>query len=182
MQSSRMDSISSTSMSSSFVLLVMKKLVGGICIGSPTTITALPLAMAPTASLVGIWLASSKMTRSNRPLVISRYCATERGLISIQGQRMGMMWRVWSMTRRTLVPRPWLVMRFRRIVISSFITFPPFSIIATLVDRRWTSSFCVSSWNSLLYLRYCKMTSSKSMPLKLRIVSSSSMMFMAIRM
>ena len=67
----------------------MKKLDGGICFGSPTTITFLPLAIAPIDSHVGIWEASSKITRSNFAFSTSKYCATEIGLISIHGHNLG---------------------------------------------------------------------------------------------
>ena len=114
MQSSRMLSISSKAASSSSTCEVAKKLVGGICLGSPTTTSDLPRAMAPTASLVGICEASSKMTRSNLSLFRSRYWATEMGLINMQGQSLGSRVGIWSIMRRMDVPRPPLPMlRFR---------------------------------------------------------------------
>ena len=114
MQSSRMLSMSSMSASSSSTLCDTKKLVGGICLGSPTQTSALPRAMAPTASEVGICEASSKMTRSNFSLFMSRYWATESGDISMQGQSLGSRVGIWSMILRTLEPRPpFEMLRFR---------------------------------------------------------------------
>src|SRR5690554_7405699 len=81
--------ISSLSAFYSSEWLLEKKLVGGICLGSPTTIIFWPRAMAPTASQVGIWEASSKITRSNFVLSTSKYWATEMGLMSMQGHMRG---------------------------------------------------------------------------------------------
>src|SRR6202000_1978627 len=80
---------SSCSTLSSSKVFVEKKLVGGICLGSPTTITLVPRAIAPTASQVGIWEASSETTKSNVALLASKYCATEIGLMSMQGVSRG---------------------------------------------------------------------------------------------
>ena len=118
LQSSRILSISSKSASSSSTCVDVKKLVGGICLLSPTQIKAFPLAMAPTASLVGICEASSKMTRSNLSVPRSRNWATESGLISIQGQRRGSSVGMLSMIARIDVPRPPLLMLRFRILIS----------------------------------------------------------------
>ena len=84
---------------------------------SPTTISALPRAIAPTASLVGICEASSKMTRSNFSDFKSIYCATLIGLISIQGQRRGNKVGMLSMMVRMELPRPPLaIFRFRMLI------------------------------------------------------------------
>ena len=98
------------SASSSPTLVEEKKLVGGICLGSPTTITDLPRAMAPTASLVGICDASSKITRSNLFCDKSKNCATDIGLISIQGQSLGNSVLMLSNKSRREMPLPPLAM------------------------------------------------------------------------
>src|SRR3546814_6886714 len=61
-----------------------KKEVGGICLGSPTTMTLLPRAMAPIASHTVICEASSKTTRSKCLLPAARNWATESGLMRRQ--------------------------------------------------------------------------------------------------
>ena len=94
------------SASSSFTLVELKKLVGGICFGSPTTITDLPRAMAPIASLVGICEASSNTMRSNLSCERSMYCATDIGLISIHLHNRGMSVGNWSIRSRIETPRP----------------------------------------------------------------------------
>ena len=98
--------MSSMSASSSSTAFVAKKLVGGICFGSPTQMSALPRAIAPTASDVGICDASSKHTMSNGGWSRSMNCATEMGLISITGQSFGSSVGIWSMMCRMVAPRP----------------------------------------------------------------------------
>ncbi len=88
-QSSRTLSRSSCSSSSS-AKPVWKNDVGGNCLGSPTTIAALPRASEPTASAVDICDASSKMTVSNRFACAGRYCATVEGLMSMHGHATSM--------------------------------------------------------------------------------------------
>ena len=94
-QSSSTLSRSSLSKFSSSVWFAVKKLVGGSCLGSPTTTTLSPRAMAPTASAVGSCEASSNTTMSNFGKVGSMYCATEMGDMSIHGHilrsRLGML-------------------------------------------------------------------------------------------
>ena len=142
-----MFSMSSYAASSSSTLVDEKKLVGGICFGSPTTISDLPRAMAPTASHVGICEASSNTTRSNLSLARLRYCATLIGLISIHGQRRGNNVGIFTKRSRMDSPRPpLLTLRLSR----------PISLLlsrlsvtrGTLAASREYSSFCVSSWNS----------------------------------
>ena len=53
--------------------------------GSPTIIALFARASEGTASHVGIWEASSKMTMSNRLGSGGRYCDTVEGLIKRQG-------------------------------------------------------------------------------------------------
>ena len=103
------------SASSSPTLVDEKKLVGGICLGSPTTITDLPRAMAPTASLVGICEASSKITRSNLLCDNAKNCATDIGLMSIHGQSLGNRVVMLSNKSRSEMPLPPLAMlRFKK--------------------------------------------------------------------
>ena len=87
-QSSSRLSRSSSSLLSSSIRLLVKNDVGGSCFGSPTITTFSPLAIVPTASLVGSCDASSNITRSNFGNDGSIYCATEIGLISIHGQSL----------------------------------------------------------------------------------------------
>ena len=78
-------SASSTSFSSPPTAVLPKKLVGGICCGSPTTTTCLPRAITPIASQTSICEASSNTMRSNGSISMSRNCATESGLIRKHG-------------------------------------------------------------------------------------------------
>ena len=87
-QSSRRLSRSSFSLFSSSIRFEEKKFVGGSCLGSPTITTFSPLAIVPAASAVGSCEASSKITRSNFGNDGSIYCATDMGLMSIQGQSL----------------------------------------------------------------------------------------------
>ena len=114
-------SMSSFSASPSSTWLVVKKLVGGICLGSPTTMTALPRAMAPTASLVGICEASSNTTRSNFSWSRSMNCATEMGLMSMQGHSLGSKVGIWSRMLRMEVLRPPEAMHRFRMPISELL-------------------------------------------------------------
>ncbi|MNV73324.1 hypothetical protein D3C71_1664640 [compost metagenome] len=65
----------------------LKKLVGGICRGSPAITTCLPRAIEPMASQGAICEASSKITRSNGGWSAGRNCAIDSGLMSMHGAR-----------------------------------------------------------------------------------------------
>ena len=69
------------------MLLFEKKFVGGICLGSPTIITFLPLAIVPTASHTVIWEASSKTTKSKELKCAGKNWETESGDIIKHGVR-----------------------------------------------------------------------------------------------
>ncbi|MNT00368.1 hypothetical protein D3C72_1347980 [compost metagenome] len=62
-----------------------KKLVGGSCISSPTTMICGARYSAGTASSTGIWLASSKITTSKRSAASGSVSDTDSGLISQMG-------------------------------------------------------------------------------------------------
>ena len=156
--------MSSISASSSSTCVVEKKLVGGICLGSPTTTSALPRAMAPTASLVGIWEASSKMTISNLSVFKSIYWATEIGLMSIQGQSFGNKFGIWSIILRMEVPRPPLaIFRFR--IPSSELFDASINIFGMRAANLLYKAFFVISWKSAVNWRYFSMTDSNNKPL-----------------
>ena len=86
--------------------------------GSPTTTRLLPLAIAPTASLVGICDASSKMTMSNMPASALRYCATLIGLMSMHGHICGR--RSGIFEKRVLSDMPLAVLRTARLRMKSW--------------------------------------------------------------
>ena len=178
MQSSRMLSISSNSASSSSTCEEEKKLVGGICLGSPTTTNALPRAIAPTASLVGICDASSKITRSNFSASRSIYWATDIGLINMHGHSLGNRVGIWSIILRIDVPRPPFEMFLFRIPISEL---EAASIVSDgiLAANLQYSSFLLNSWKSIVSCLYLLIISSNSNPLKRRKVSSASTVFRA---
>ena len=127
--------MSSMSTSSSSTCEVEKKLVGGICFGSPTTTSALPRATAPTASLVGICEASSKITISNFSRATSTYCATDMGLISIHGQSLGSKVGMLSIIERMELPRPPFIMLRLRIP-SSEVAMAASSVVGTRDTMR----------------------------------------------
>ena len=88
------------------VMMLVKKEVGGICFGSPTIIACLARANALTASQVGSCEASSKINKSKCLGSASKYCATEIGLINMQGAMRGSKTGIWSNRRRMLMPTP----------------------------------------------------------------------------
>ena len=71
--------------------------------------------MAPTASHVGIWEASSNTTKSNLSWFTSIYCATDIGLISIHGHMRGNKLGIESNSLRIGTPRPLLRIHFCKI-------------------------------------------------------------------
>ena len=78
-----------------------KKLVGGICQRSPTTINWRPRATTPIASQTVIWEASSKIIKSKSWELGGRYWATERGLMRKQGLSSEAKWGSPSKSWRT---------------------------------------------------------------------------------
>ena len=95
-------------------MLASKNLVGGNCFSSPTIIALFALAKAPIASLVVIWLASSKITISNSVDFGSKYCATLKGDIKKQGQISKIIFFVLSNSVLNETPRPPLEITFLR--------------------------------------------------------------------
>ena len=161
-------------MLSSSLRTVVKKLVGGSCFGSPTTIRSLPRAIAPTASQVGIWDASSKMTRSNFGKDGSIYCATEIGDISIHGQRQRSRFGMLSKSLRIAVPRPPERIARWRIEISE--DAEASSIALGIFAESIAASSCLVRFSKLaLIFANCRIFSSTSAPLKSESASSPSM-------
>ena len=78
-------SSSSSSASVSSPPSLVKKLVGGSCLESPTTTSCFPRTTAPMASSGRSCEASSMMMRSKVCRPPRKYCATERGLIMKHG-------------------------------------------------------------------------------------------------
>ena len=141
------------SSSSSLPLAVLKNVVGGSCLGSPTMTTSFPLAMAPTDSAVGIWEASSKMTRSKCSLEVPRYWATDNGLMSMQGVIRGR--RFGSLSKRLLrvMPRPPLRMALCRMPTSEE-PLASFIMFGTLeASTCWISFLASSSYFSVTSLK-----------------------------
>ena len=136
--------------------------------------------MAPTASLVGICDASSKMTRSKGGWFRSMNCATEMGLINMQGHSCGSSVGSCSMMRRMVTPRP--PDDTHRFSCAS-------SVLPATSSARWGMRFTsaeksislVSCWNSDASWRYCSTASSNSSPLNIDSLLSESMMSRAIR-
>ena len=143
MQSSR--TLSRSAMSDSSVCRASKKSVGGICFGSPTTITCRPRPIAPAASEVGSCEASSKMMRSKLYLSGARYCATEIGLISMQGAMRGIRCGIRLKICRMEQPRPRLFLIFSKKVISSRRVSSALFLRAFFLSARCSARSCPES-------------------------------------
>ena len=105
----RIDSSSRTtsglySSSSSMVALASAKLVGGICLLSPTTTTDFARPIAPTASATRICDASSNTTMSKTPGLAGKKRATESGLINVHGRICVIRSPKFSISARTVMP------------------------------------------------------------------------------
>ena len=130
----------------------IKKLVGGNWCSSPTITVPSPRDIAATASHVGIWDASSKMTRSNCGQSGPRYCETESGLISIAGHILEIRSGMVSNNLRIETPRQPFRMHFCRKPTSE-LWDASFRRAGSIAESLMTSSRRVVSSNSLHSLR-----------------------------
>ena len=141
---------SSIKKSSSELVSASKNLVGGSCFSSPTIIALSPLAIAPTASLVVIWLASSKITISNFSFLGSKYWATDKGDIKKHGQSESITFIDESKSDLKLIPLPPLEIAFFKIINSFDNSL--FSFALKKLETFFETLEATSSIVNLLYL------------------------------